>query len=269
MQAVGHDFKMHEQFRRSPGSARRVLGSSTARRVLHAVEEKLQDAHRNIHLQVERAIHKFKVACAALVQRFHLGHEAVQLKRPGGFVQRTEAKLAFERAAARGFDVEQALGQILRRVFAIRQRQFGQRRLLAGDDFHQRRRAVEQGAAQFGKAHIAPAGDDVVGQAADFLLAGFKANFRPAEHDFDVRAQGFQQTHQLRRFDHIPDIHAQADHAGIQRQQLFGNLNRALADGEFAQLRQGAQAGAAVQIHVRQQAAQAERGVNKFGVQRD
>lgn len=91
MQAVGHDFKMHEQFWRGPGSARRVF---------YAVEEKLQDAYRKIHFQIKRAVHKFKVTSAALIECVHLGHKAVQLESPGGLVQRTQAELAFKWAAA-------------------------------------------------------------------------------------------------------------------------------------------------------------------------
>ncbi|MEY3783184.1 MAG: hypothetical protein RIS97_1363 [Pseudomonadota bacterium] len=39
-----------------------------------------------------------------------------------------------------------------------------------GDDFHQRFRAMNQCLAELGKAHIAPTGDDVVGQVDDLLF---------------------------------------------------------------------------------------------------
>ena len=144
-QAVGNDFKMHEQ-----------IGH-------HPIQEKLQNPHRKIDLQIESAVNKLEVARAALKQRVHLGHEAVQLKRPRRLVKRTQAKLALERAAARGFDIQQALGQVFCRVFVVGQGQCLQRRLLADNDFHERLRAIEQRAAQLGESHIAPAGDDVVG----------------------------------------------------------------------------------------------------------
>ncbi len=179
-QVVGDDFKMQKQvsFGRSSwaGRSRRVSlrwttwGLCRVRRLGQFVQKKLQDAHRMLDLQIERAVDKLEAAGTALVQALQRRQHAVKLKAPSGFVERTEAKLALERAATRGFHIQQAVRQVGIRIFVIRQRQLGQRRLLAGDDFHQGRWPVQQGAAQLGKAHVAPAGDDKVGQLADRLL---------------------------------------------------------------------------------------------------
>ena len=149
----------------------------------------MQNTHRKINFQVEGAVYKLEIAGAALVQRLHLGHEAVQLERPRGFVERAQAKLAFERATPRRLNVQQAFGQVFGRVFGVRQGQLGQRRLLTGNHFHQGPGAIEQRAAQLGKAHIAPAGHDVIGQRANLLPVGFKTDLWPAQHHGDVRPQ--------------------------------------------------------------------------------
>ena len=107
----------------------------------------------------------------------------------------------------------------------------------------------------------------MVGQAADFLLLDLKTYLRPTQHDLDVRPQRLQQPHHLRGFDHVPDVEAQADNLGVERQQFFNHLRRLLLNHKFTQHRLRPQPGAAMQIHIRQQAAQAERGVDVFGVQ--
>ena len=108
----------------------------------------------------------------------------------------------------------------------------------------------------------------MVGQPADFLLLDLKADLGPAEHNLDIGPQSLEQAHQLRGFDHVPDIDSQADDLGLQRQQRFHHACGGLADDKLAQLRLGPQAGAAVPVHVGQQAAQAQRGVDVFGIER-
>ena len=67
---------------------------------LQLVQEKLQDSYRIVDLQIERAIHKLEVTRPALVKRLKRRQHPVQIKPPSSLVQRTQAKLAFERAAA-------------------------------------------------------------------------------------------------------------------------------------------------------------------------
>ena len=95
-QLVGDELEVHKQ--------RRV------RIPLELVQKKFQDAHRRLDFQVEGAVHKFESACAACVQIVQRRQKCFQLERPGGFVQRAQAKRAFERAAARSLHVQNALG---------------------------------------------------------------------------------------------------------------------------------------------------------------
>ena len=93
------------------------------------------------------------------------------------------------------------------------------------------------------------------------------AHLWPAEHNFDIRPQGFEQAHDLCGLHHVPDIDAQADHTRLQRQQFLHNLYGRLLNDELAQLRLRPQARAAMHVHVSQQVAQAQRGVDVLGVQ--
>ena len=70
---------------------------------------------------------------------------------------------------------------------------------------------MNQCLAELGKAHVAPAGDDVVGQVNDVLRQRLMADFRAAEHDFDVWALRFEQFDEGAGLHHVPDIHAKTD----------------------------------------------------------
>ena len=128
-QVIGNDFEMHKQ----------VWCDISVRQ---AIQKKLQNPQRRINLQIECAIHKLEVTGSAPVQRVQFHQKHVQIKRPCGFIQRTQTKLALERTAARGLDVQQAMCQISVGVFGIGQRDLVQRGLFTGDNFHQRLRAV-------------------------------------------------------------------------------------------------------------------------------
>ena len=97
-------------------------------------------------------------------------------------------------------------------VLGIGQGNLVERRLLARNHLHQRQWAVQQRAAQLGKAHITPAGDDMVGQRHDGLLRVFMADLGTAQHHFERRARRLEQAHQLAGLAHIPDVDAKADH---------------------------------------------------------
>jgi hypothetical protein len=255
-QVIGDDLEMQEEVGRQ------------------AVEEELQDGQRAVDLQVEGAVDELEVARPAPVEPVQRGEEAGLLEGPGGLIQRTEAELALERAAARGFDVEQAVRQIVVGEFGVGQLDFFQRGLLAGDHFHQRLRAVQQGAAQFGEADVAPAGDQVVGEADDFLIFPFVADFRPAENDVQRRPGGFELANQFGGRRDVPDIDAEADdlRLAVERFAEFGqdcrdDFRHRPGNGEFAQDGALTQAVPAVPVEVGQQVAQAERGVDVTGVE--
>ena len=186
---------------------------------IHAREKKFQNPFTHRHLEVERAINKAKIARAAVVEFFDFGHERIQLERPRGFVQRRQTKFAFERAAARGLDIDKALGDVFVGVVRVRQRQLRQGRLFSRDHFVSstifRDLAAHDVSRQLRKSHIAPTGNHMIRQRANALLAGFVTDFRPAEHHGDVRRNLFEQRHHPRTFVYVPDIHADADDARV------------------------------------------------------
>ena len=108
----------------------------------------------------------------------------------------------------------------------------------------------------------------MVGQLANLLRFGFKAHLGPAQHHFDVRPQRLEQPQHLRGLDHVPDVNAQADDAGVECQQVLHDLRGPLLDDKLTQSRLRPQARAAMPVHVGQQAAQTERCVNELGVER-
>ena len=258
-QLVRHQFEVHKHL---------AAFGQAAVRLAHAVEEELQDPAGLIDAQIEGAVDKLEVACPPVPQRAQFGQKALQLERPGGLVQGAEAKLAPIRAAPRSLHVQQALGQITRAVFGIGQGQLRQRRLLASDDLHQGRRSIEQGPTQARETHIAPAGDHVVGQLANFLLIDLVADLGPAQHDANLGCQGLEQAHQLQAGHRIPDVDPQTNHLRLERQQLFGHLYRLLRQGEFTQHGLRPQTGPTMAVQVGQQATQAQRGMDETGVDR-
>ena len=96
---------------------------------------------------------------------------------------------------------------------------------------------MNQRLAELGKAHIAPAGDDVVGQMDDVLFQRLVAHFRAAEHDFDVWALRFEQFDEGAGWHHVPDIHPKPDDFGVDGQQFCGQFFGFTVDGELAQRR--------------------------------
>jgi hypothetical protein len=131
------------------------------------------------------------------------------------------------------------------------------------NNFHQRFWAVQQGLAELRKAHIAPAGDDVVTHMNNLLLQRFMADLWAAQDDFDVWALRFELLDQGKRLHRVPDVDAESDDVRLFGQQFVSQLLGGTVDGEFAQ------AGLSLQMtHIRQQIPQPQRGVDVFGVQR-
>ena len=148
-------------------------------------------------------------------------------------------------------------------VFGIRQRDLVQRGLFTGDDFHQRLRSVQQRATQFGKTHIAPAGDHVVSHPHNFLLIHLVADLGATEHNPDVRPLLLEQSHHFARLRDVPDVHTKTDDLHTFHLKQFGDHVLCVArNRELAQRRLRAQV-----THVRQQVAQAQRRVDVFRVQ--
>ena len=260
-QLVGDEFEVHKQRR--------------FRLLRQLAQKKFQDAHRGVNFQVKSAVHKLESACAACIQIVQRCQKFFQLESPGSFVQGAQAKRAFEWAAARGLHVQNPLRQVGVAVVRVGQGDLVQGWLLTCDGFHQRARAEQKGAAQLGKAHIAPAGDHVVGQRHDGLGVGLVADFGAAEHDADLRPLRAQRKDYGVALFHVPDVNTQADYVHITGShrttcgnQGGGNVCRGRLDGEFAQHRAVRHRLPAMALHIGQQVAQPQTGVHIAGVQR-
>ena len=177
-----------------------------------AVQKKLQDARRGLGLEVEGAVNKLEAPSAALVEPVQLGQKRLERKGPGGFVERAQAKLALKRAATRGLNVQHAVRQVGVAVLGIGQGNLVERRLLPSNHLHQRRGAVQQGAAQLWKADITPAGDHMVGQRHDGLLVMLMADLGATQHQLERGARCLEQAQQRTGLTHIPDVDTKADH---------------------------------------------------------
>ena len=198
----------------------------------------------------------------AIVEGLQRCEKTFLLERPGGLVQRRQAELAFEGAAARGLDIDEAARDVLVRVFSVRQRDVGERRLQAGEHLLRRRPAGEDVGAEFRKGHVAPAGDHVIGQRTDALIRGFVADLGAADNHRHLRRDALEDGDHARGVLDVPDVDAETDDARGVGQQPLGDVGRAVAEHEFADAARLAQ-----RAQVRAQAAQAQRGVHMAGVE--
>ena len=229
--------------------------------VIHARQKKFEDTFTYRNLEIERAIDKPKVARAPHIKFFDFTHERIQLKRPRRFVQCRQAKLAFERAAARRFNINKALGDVLIRVLRIRQSELRQWRLLTRDNLALRYVSRHDFKRKLGKRYVAPAGNHIIGQRTNALIARLVADLRATQHHSHVGRDFFEQRHHARTFIHVPDIHADTNDARIQRQQILNDLERTLPQHKLDN------ACARLQFaHVCRKITQAQRGVHIAGV---
>ena len=167
--------------------------------------------------------------------------------------------------------------QVVFRKLGVRQINFFQWRLLPGYHLHQRARSVNECAAQLGKAHIAPAGNHVVGQRDDGLVVQLVAHLRPAQHHAHIGAQCLELAHHLGGLDHVPDVHAKADdgcggrfvrHRSQGGKQILHHLRYRPRQRVLPQHRSGSQVCAAMPRHIGPQIAQPQRRVDIARIQR-
>ena len=247
-QMVGHQLEVREH---------RVVG-----RRLDPFQEKAQDRRAGVRLQVEGAVDESEVPGAPRVQGVERLQHPGQRERPGGLVERRQAELAFERTAARGFQVEMAFAQVAIAVLVIGQGDCVEVRAVAGDHLHQRSRSVEQLAGQSGESLLGCAGDDVIGQRADRLRPGLVAHLGPAQHDRHLGRDPAQHLDQPGGLLDVPDVDPEADHPRRLREQFLDHVLGPRADHEFHDRRAFAQP-----AQVRAQAAQPQRGMGMTGVE--
>ena len=113
---VGNHFEMDEQT--GPG----------------AFMEKLQNRFADVEVQVERAVNELESLHAAAEQTLQSIEQRGQRKQTHGNVQGRQAKLAGERAAARGLHVNHTMRCVFVSVSIVRQNQLVQVGQLGGDD---------------------------------------------------------------------------------------------------------------------------------------
>ena len=101
----------------------------------HPREEELQDGAAHHQVQVERPVHELELRGAARQQPFHRRQKLLQRELPHRDVQRRQAELARERAAARRLHVNHAVREVVGCVEVVGQRDVLQLGQLGGDDF--------------------------------------------------------------------------------------------------------------------------------------
>ena len=154
------------------------------------------------------------------------------------------------------------MGDVFVGIEPIRQRELIQRGSLGGDDFFDRWIIGEQSPAELGEGEVSRAGDEDIGQLEKWLFLPLVADFGAAQHDDEIGPHPLEQCDDLGGFRDVPDIDAEADDARLFGQQRFGDVQRALRDDEFPD------GGIRLQLaHIRQQIAQAKRGMEIAGVQ--
>ena len=228
-----------------------------------AGEAEFEDGFAGVEIEIEGAVDKFEMFDAALHETIERGEEFFEVERAHGNFERRETEFAGEGAAARGFDIDDAVGDVSVIVEVVRKREVFENGEFGWNDFAFRRSAIEESAADFGKFEIGFAGDDVVGGLADGLKFGFEADFGSAEDDGDVGSDAFEDVDDFGGELGVPDVNAEADDFWVSGEKDFGDVVGALVQVEFDN------AGAVLQFsEIRQEVAQAERGVNIFRIER-
>src|ERR1035441_5837816 len=127
-------------------------------------EQELQYRLAGVDIEVEGPIHKLELLHAAVQQPLQVLQQHGQRCLPHGNVERREAELAGEGAAARGFDVDNAVRDVLVVIEVIGQHQFRELGQRSGDDLRGWALTGAQLPANFGECQIRLARDNIVHQ---------------------------------------------------------------------------------------------------------
>jgi len=121
-----------------------------------------------------------------------------------------------ERAAARGFDVDAAVGDVIIGVFIVGQGDRFEINRCGFDDFRTGF-PVEQVAAEFCNDLFAFATNQMVGQLNDKRIVVFIADFRPADDNFNFRANLLKNKSGFVGDGQVPDVDAEQDDFRVVR----------------------------------------------------
>jgi len=126
-------------------------------------QEKVQDGIGELHIEIEGAVDELEVARPALPELFKLSQKGVELEVADLLVDGREAELAQERAAAGGFDVDVAVGDIAVTVVVVWEADLFEVGHDRGNELLFRGTAVKDLTAEPVEGDIAFALDDIVG----------------------------------------------------------------------------------------------------------
>ena len=88
--------------------------------VAPAIEEELEDRARRGEMEIERAIDKLELPSPAGEQTIQRREEWLQREGADGNIERGEAEFAGKRTAARGFDVENPVRDVVIAIAVLR-----------------------------------------------------------------------------------------------------------------------------------------------------
>ena len=195
-------------------------------------EEEVEDAGRGREAAVEGAVHELEGARPALPERVQLGQEGLQGKGPDPVVDGTQAERAAERAAARGLDVDEPVGQVLvgvERVGCGERIDLGR---CGRDDPLRRRPAREQSPAQLAEGGFALALDEVVG-LVEGDAQGQVTDLGATEDDTHRGRHPLEQTDQAAHLGRVPDVHADADDGRLVGEDALGHVGHPVGQAEL------------------------------------
>jgi hypothetical protein len=204
-----------------------------------AFEEESEDGAAGFDVQIERAINELERFDATREESFEGREEAGKRKGANCGVEGREAELAREGAAAGGFDIDDAMGDVVVGVEVVRQAELVQVRQGRVDEFGAGALMIEEVMAEAWESKVGFAGDDVIGELNDGLVRGFMGDFGAAEDDEETWAKPFKECDEFGGGCDVPDVDAEAKDERICLEDAFGDIERALLEIELDELGTG------------------------------
>jgi hypothetical protein len=224
-------------------------------------EEEGEDGAAAFDVKIERTIDELERLDAARKEAFEGWEKAGERECADCGVQGRETEFAREGAAAGGFYIDDAMGDVVVGVEVVRQGELVQVRQGGVDQFKVGAMVIEEVMAEAREGKVGFACDDVIGELNDGLERGFVGDFGAAEDDEEIRAKTFKECDEFGGRCDVPDVDAEAEYARIGLEDAFGDIERALLEIELEELGLGLEG-----AEVGEEIAEAEGGVNVFGV---
>src|SRR5579872_6149489 len=142
------------------------------------IEKKLKERLAGAEIEVEGAVNKLELTNAAAQQFLQILQQRRQRELPHRNVERRQAKLAREGAAAGRFDVNDSMRHVLIIVQTVRRDELSQIGKIGGNYFSGRFFPSQQILADFSELQIRLTRDDVMGEMDNRLMLDFVTDFR-------------------------------------------------------------------------------------------